>query len=193
VFKGIGMTVERARRGRPRGSGLDDHVHLDAIRRVMAANAGMRPTTAIKAIGISDPSTIRRLRDKLRFAAVPQEARRPNARSARAPLRQTLASARPENGSAGKRRSFEPRQAPRSAVGPLALVGSADDDRNRWLAAWLGVSISAIATTLEVQIRAFESVLRAPYVAAALKHQCELNKCAFALCAPGTDVHKTLH
>jgi hypothetical protein len=187
------MTVERARRGRPRGSGLDDHVRLDAIRRVMAANAGMRPTTAIKAIGISDPSTIRRLRDKLRFAAAPQEARRPNARSARAPLRETPISARPENGSAGKKRSFQSRRAPRSALAPFAALSSSDDDQNRWLAAWLGVSIGAIATTLEVQIRAFESVLRAPYVAAALKQQCELSKCAFAFCAPDTDVHKTLH
>ncbi len=181
------MTVERARRGRPKGSGLDDHVHLDAIRRVLAANTGMRPTTAIKAIGISDPSTIRRLRDKLRFAAAPQQPRRTSSRGARPPQREPLKTARTPKGPAGGRRA-----PPRSA--PLAGLGVAtEDNESRWLAAWLGVSISAIATTLEVQIRAFESVLRAPYVAAALRQQCELSKCAFALCARATDVHKTLH
>jgi hypothetical protein len=51
-------------RGRPKGSGVDDARYLAAIRRLIDENPGMKPTTAIKALGVADPSTIRRLRDK---------------------------------------------------------------------------------------------------------------------------------
>ena len=53
-------------RGRPVGSGIDDRQRLDAIIERLAANPGMKPTTAIKALGIEDASVIRRLRDKLK-------------------------------------------------------------------------------------------------------------------------------
>jgi hypothetical protein len=51
-------------RGRPKGTGVDDKSRLDAVTKLLHANPDMRPTTAIKAIGIDDPSAIRRLRDK---------------------------------------------------------------------------------------------------------------------------------
>ncbi len=60
------MPTDFARRGRPRGSGLDDRVSLRAIADLLEADPALKPTTAIKRIGVSDPSTIRRLRDKLR-------------------------------------------------------------------------------------------------------------------------------
>ncbi len=60
------MPTDQARRGRPKGSGLDDTDHLRRVARMLEADPELKPTTAIKAIGISDPSTIRRLRDKLR-------------------------------------------------------------------------------------------------------------------------------
>lgn len=58
------MLEEKARRGRPKGSGIDDSARLDTIARLLAENPSLKPTTAIKSIGISDPSAIRRLRDK---------------------------------------------------------------------------------------------------------------------------------
>lgn len=58
------MTVQRQGRGRPKGTGLDDSAHLKAIADLIAANPELRPTTAIKDLGITDPSVIRRLRDK---------------------------------------------------------------------------------------------------------------------------------
>lgn len=58
------MTETVTRRGRPKGTGIDDGDRLAAIARLIADNPEMRPTTAIKAIGVSDPSIIRRLRDK---------------------------------------------------------------------------------------------------------------------------------
>jgi cytoskeletal protein RodZ len=59
-------------RGRPKGTGVDDKVRLEAVAKLLRANPAMRPTTAIKAIGVDDPSAIRRLRDK--YTARQQEA-----------------------------------------------------------------------------------------------------------------------
>jgi hypothetical protein len=58
------MHSDQSRRGRPRGSGIDDSSRLREIAAMIAADPDLRPTTAIKNIGIFDPSTIRRLRDK---------------------------------------------------------------------------------------------------------------------------------
>ncbi len=58
------MTPQRIGRGRPKGTGLDDSAQIDAIAGLISANPDMKPTTAIKELGISDPSVIRRLRDK---------------------------------------------------------------------------------------------------------------------------------
>jgi hypothetical protein len=52
------------KRGRPPGTGKNDTDRLLKIASLMAADPGLRPTTAIKQIGETDPSTIRRLRDK---------------------------------------------------------------------------------------------------------------------------------
>ena len=62
------MTPNKAGRGRPKGTGLNDAAQLRAIAGLMATNPDLRPTTAIKTLGITDPSVIRRLRDK--FSAV---------------------------------------------------------------------------------------------------------------------------
>lgn len=58
------MPQKTAARGRPKGTGLDDAGPLAAITEMIAANPGMKPTTAIKAVGVTDPSAVRRLRDK---------------------------------------------------------------------------------------------------------------------------------
>lgn len=58
------MSQTGTRRGRPKGSGIDDGDRLAAIARLIASNPQLKPTTAIKSLGVSDPSMIRRLRDK---------------------------------------------------------------------------------------------------------------------------------
>ena len=58
------MAQQTSSRGRPKGSGIDDSELIGAISTMLRDNPEMRPTTAIKAIGVSNPSTIRRLRDK---------------------------------------------------------------------------------------------------------------------------------
>ncbi len=64
------MTASNARRGRPKGSGIDDQKKLVEIGRLIGSDPRMKPTTAIKAIGVTDPSAIRRLRDKYNMAHV---------------------------------------------------------------------------------------------------------------------------
>ena len=58
------MTAAHARRGRPKGSGINDEQRLVEMSRLIETDKRMKPTTAIKALGITDPSAIRRLRDK---------------------------------------------------------------------------------------------------------------------------------
>ncbi|MEO0810871.1 MAG: hypothetical protein AAFW82_09620 [Pseudomonadota bacterium] len=60
------LDKHRQRRGRPKGSGIDDRSRLLAIAEAMERDPQLRVTTAIKQLGFDDPSTIRRLRDKFK-------------------------------------------------------------------------------------------------------------------------------
>ena len=65
------MTASTARRGRPKGTGIDDRIWLREVGQLIRIHPQTSPTTAIKALGITDPSTIRRLRDKRKRLADP--------------------------------------------------------------------------------------------------------------------------
>lgn len=58
------MAEGKATRGRPKGSGINDHDSLIKIARLVVADPSLKRTTAIKQIGITNPSVVRRLRDK---------------------------------------------------------------------------------------------------------------------------------
>ena len=62
------MSEDKRSRGRPKGSGIDDQERLLDIGRLIECTPGLKPTTAIRQLGFSDPSTIRRLRDKYNSA-----------------------------------------------------------------------------------------------------------------------------
>ncbi len=51
-------------RGRPKGTGIDDRGTLLEIATLMRKDPELKPTTAIRRLGIEHESTIRRLRDK---------------------------------------------------------------------------------------------------------------------------------
>jgi hypothetical protein len=59
-------TEPRARRGRPKGTGIDDAAMLARIGAMLRADQALKPTTAIKQVGVTDPSIVRRLREKLK-------------------------------------------------------------------------------------------------------------------------------
>ena len=79
------MPTANVRYGRPKGSGLDDRQQLESIAALLAANPKLKPTTAIRSLGVDDPSAIRRLRDKFRIeqAKLMADARRASAATAR--------------------------------------------------------------------------------------------------------------
>lgn len=58
------MSEDKPRRGRPRGTGIDDSDRIARLAELIRVKPGLKPTTAIRAMGIADPSIIRRLRDK---------------------------------------------------------------------------------------------------------------------------------
>ena len=60
------MSEKIRRRGRPVGSGIDDWERLLTIASIMSADPRLKVTTAIRELGFSDPSVIRRLRDKFK-------------------------------------------------------------------------------------------------------------------------------
>lgn len=64
VFEELAMSAAKAKRGRPTGSGINDRIWLRELGHLIRIKPATNPTAAIKALGITDPSTIRRLRDK---------------------------------------------------------------------------------------------------------------------------------
>jgi hypothetical protein len=58
------------RRGRPKGTGIDDNDRMARLDELLRVHPEMRPTTAIRLMGYSDPSAIRRLRDKYKVFAL---------------------------------------------------------------------------------------------------------------------------
>lgn len=58
------MLQAKTRRGRPKGTGIDDSDRIARLAELLRVRPDMKPTTAIRVMGITDPSVIRRLRDK---------------------------------------------------------------------------------------------------------------------------------
>ena len=58
------MLQAKSRRGRPKGTGIDDSDRIARLVELIRVRPELKPTTAIRAMGISDPSAVRRLRDK---------------------------------------------------------------------------------------------------------------------------------
>jgi hypothetical protein len=103
------MPETKLRRGRPKGSGIDDRPRLRQLAALLRDKPDLKPTTAIRALGIKDPSAIRRLRDKFHLCRselmsefalpapvappVPVAPARPARAPAPAPVRRALAAA----------------------------------------------------------------------------------------------------
>lgn len=60
------MVSAKPRRGRPIGTGIDDSDRIARLAELLKSQPHLKPTTALRAMGFSDPSTIRRLRDKFK-------------------------------------------------------------------------------------------------------------------------------
>ena len=58
------------RRGRPKGTGIDDNDRIARLDELLRVHPELKPTTAIRLMGYSNPSAIRRLRDKYKVFAL---------------------------------------------------------------------------------------------------------------------------
>lgn len=186
------MPSDYARRGRPRGSGLDDRLQLKRVAELLEADPALKPTTAIKALGVNDPSTIRRLRDKLK--AIPD--RSPPAREPRATLSASSGS-RP-GGSDGAPFGAEHSRTATSSPASAGAAHAAEPDAQSglaatWFTAWCAFGLHAFSTTVEAQMAVMEDLLQQPHVASVLRHQLLLNEVAKAFCPKRSAVRTTLH
>ena len=162
----------QSHRGRPKGTGLDDRAKLRALTEMLAADPRLKPTTAIKQLGVSDPSAIRRLRDKLKEmqAALDRTpAPGPAARSrsvalkakAEPTFREEPAATPDANLTLGEQLRVDP--PPATAVSPLPPSGNEE-----WLTSWLALGLKGATAAADLQRAYFDYVLKNPAATLAL-------------------------
>jgi hypothetical protein len=198
------MTPNKAGRGRPKGTGLNDAAHLRAIAGLMAANPDLRPTTAIKTLGITDPSVIRRLRDKYSAAEAHLNAELGPRASVNAPTNAPampvaqipepapsqarvvpLAAVKAER----KTAPVVPRDLPtRSATvqtlpRPLRTEAIPRPSETE-LPSWMGVGLSVYVLSVEAQFAVVGTMFQWPPFAAVLRSQVAFTELAVALTSP---------
>lgn len=169
------MPTPNARYGRAHSSGLDERQQLRSIAALLAANPKLKPTAAIRSIGVEDPAAIRRLRSRFRIEQgrlmADASRRRPASRSAAlhstvppplAPAVETPAAA---TIAPVIRRSSPPLPPPATAV----------------IEGWCDLSFSAVAAAVEVQSVLAQFWLAMPAVAMATRGQLVLGSVAVAV------------
>ena len=179
------MHQAKVRYGRPKGSGLDDRAQLAAIAALLAANPKLKPTTAIRSLGIEDPSDIRRLRDKFRIeqSALLADAHRSPAPRSTAPQPLRVCTALNENAPAAvvhpvtasplahDRVAVEPRKAAAPAIAsPFA---------------WYEMGFAALNAAIENQALLAQCFMHLPAVAMTMRAQLAMNAVAVAACQRG--------
>jgi hypothetical protein len=170
------MASDYARRGRPRGSGLDDRTELRRITEMLQADPTLRPTTAIKAIGVSDPSSIRRLREKLK--SLPEN---PGPSD-----RETHPAERPAPAFAASVANDAANGAGQTAV---AAEASSPD---AWIAQWCALGLHAMSSTMQAHMTLMTDLFHIPQVESALRQQLLFNEVAKAFCPKRPDV-RSIH
>jgi hypothetical protein len=203
------MSKANVGRGRPKGTGLDDRAQLKAVAKMLAGDPLLKPTTAIKRLGVTDPSAIRRLRDKFRqtsdgLAADVTSAtakRKKAAGSDGTGIVAARGSALQTNGPAEKRASAATKSKPAGgtasqAASAGALAMALPDDFGGpayWLRAWQGIGMQTFSTAICAQTILLEHMLRLPHLATAMSRNLTFNEFAIALYRPCPSVRTTLH
>ncbi|MGQ0674191.1 MAG: hypothetical protein ACT4N2_15130 [Hyphomicrobium sp.] len=203
------MSQIRATRGRPKGTGLDDHEQLISVARKMASDPNLKTTTAIRSTGITDPSSIRRLRDKFNdvreqlmaeVAGTPSTASRPPVavpstaarRHTAAALTKPTASRKTAEAKSATSLPSETAQGT-SSVGidpptvpavdvatPVTSQRGISPNDATWMTIWCGLGIQSFSTAVALQISFVEKMMRMPHMASALRGQVALNELALA-------------
>lgn len=175
------MPAQRARRGRPRGSGLDDRASLRAVADLLDADPTLKPTTAIKRLGVTDPSTIRRLRDKFRQSRPdPGGRRRSDIGGAEGPA--VIHSAPvslgvpPGEGHTG---------------GMQSVVWQETKSLEAWFKVWCAFGLQAFSATVEAHLATVEGILLMP--SSASKQRASVHEIQFGFSSADPDVRSTVH
>lgn len=208
------MSTANKRRGRPKGSGIDDTERLQEIAARISAEPTLKPTTAIKAMGITDPSSIRRLRDKFKkFAAEQARPKKVSLRSRSAvkgrqtinrpmseevsmsaALAQKKDPTKHQKAASARRKSVKPKSAGSNRnmkSSRLAMEAPSPLDTD-WVASWCSSNLGTMSEVMQAQFAVTHSMLSVPYFAMALRQQIALN--AFALSViPSGYRRRTLH
>jgi len=169
----------KSSRGRPKGSGKDDWSRLQQVAALIAANPALKPTTAIKRIGVTDPSVVRRLRDKFNLA---QDDLLTTVRRTRAsaPPRQTQkrvseARAAPPAPAAESALKHQPEQPTPKAVEatcePRAGAARTSTAVFGPFATLMGLGLRAAAVAVEQQYSLCQYALRSPPLEALVRQQ----------------------
>jgi hypothetical protein len=181
------MPTATVRYGRPKGTGLDDRQQLETIAALLTANPKLKPTTAIRQIGVEDPSAIRRLRDKFRHeqAKLMANARRsahPRSKghTVRSASRSTPAPVHTQS------RALVPIQ---SSTNQITKVAPAAE----LLAGWCDLSFAMLSAVTQAQAVLAEHWLRTPLVAASIRRQLAINSMAVAIYTRGKNRRSSLH
>lgn len=173
------MPTANVRYGRPKGSGLDDRRQLESIAALLAANPKLKPTTAIRSLGVEDPSTIRRLRDKLRLHQETPEDTRPPERvnGAHAPCASSN-----ENTPVAVVRAMAPRPPSlKAAAGPRSLPPAF-----ALMSGWCDVGLTTLSLAVATQAAFTQCWLGLPAVSRTMRAQMTLGSLAVAAYARGT-------
>lgn len=202
------MSLDTPRRGRPKGSGIDDQKYLKEIAALIAAKPGLKPTTAIRSLGITDPSAIRRLRDKFhQFAAdcaIADHAAASEPSSAKPAPRHMAAdvsgaSDRRQEQPAGRtpsdagKHTLDAQSACAEPHSPSLSTPSSIPTAVDLFAMWYGMGISAMSTALATQAAMTRNLARMPHVGIALRQQVAWNEMAMSFVAMRPAARTTLH
>jgi hypothetical protein len=188
------MPTTIARYGRPKGTGVDDSRHLESLAALLAANPALRPTTAIRALGVEDPSAIRRLRDKFRVdqARLLADARRSFRSNDRAlarpgPLpptsRRPLASVRTQITAPPKAVTPEPAIAATAPALPQPTLQAVCYDFGLW----------AVGAAMEQQMVLAKHWLQLPAVEIAMRGQLAIGAFVVAAATPRKPIKPRIH
>jgi hypothetical protein len=215
------MPNAKLARGRPKGTGLDDRAIIQSVIEMVAANPDLKPTTAIRSFGVTDPSAIRRLRDK--FHAVhgspssapalhkrapitiepPQPARAVALKSISEPVRSAAVQVKSQP--AKKQQQAVPAAsiattvvvpsqiAAQSALTPKLTHTVYPAAAPSWLSLWAELSMQTMAASIDAQWMIYDQVLRSPPVTAAFESHAVLTEFAAAWCANGPPASRSVH
>jgi hypothetical protein len=189
--------MQQPRYGRPRGSGLDDSHQLESIAALLAANPGLKTTTAIRHLGVEDPSAIRRLRDKFR---IDQARLMANARhSSRNNNDNVVLLSRPGRPQPLAQRvvASPPTQAPAAAAPaadtPITVEPVQAAPQQPPFAVWCEFGLWAMTTAIEQQAVISRHLLHHPAVENALRAQLAVGAFLVAVSTPRKPLKPRIH